>query len=64
MLLRHVLALMDPFAVALEEDLQSGASATSELDGVALDDVGVHGLLQEVRQRPGRAMLQVFTSGA
>lgn len=63
MLLGHVLALVDPFAVALEEDLKSRPSLTPELDGVALDDVSVDGLLQEVGQRPGLAMLQGFTSG-
>lgn len=52
MLLGHVLALVDPFAVALEEDLKSRPSLTPELDGVALDDVSVDGLLQEVGQRP------------
>ena len=62
-LLRHVLALVDPFAVALEEDLQGGPSLTPQLDGVALDDVGVNGLLQEVRQCPRLAMLQGFTAG-
>lgn len=63
MLLRHVLALVDPFAVALEEDLESGPSLTPELDGVALDDVSINGLLQEVGKCPGLAMLRGFTSG-
>lgn len=63
MLLRHVLALVDPFAVALEEDLQSRPSLTPELDGVTLDDVSVNRLLQEVWQCPRLAMLQGFTSG-
>ena len=58
-----MLALVDPFTVALEEDLESGPSLTLELDGVALDDVSVNGLLQEAGQRPGLAMLQGFTSG-
>lgn len=62
MLLRHVLALVNPFPVALEEDLESGPSLTTELDGVALDDVSVDRFFQEVRQRPGLAMLQGFTS--
>lgn len=63
MLLGHVLALVDPFAVALEEDLESRPSLTPELDGVALDDVRVNRLLQEARQRPRLAMLQGFPSG-
>lgn len=64
MLLGHVLALVDPFTVALEEYLESGPSLTSELDGVALDDVSINRLLQEVWKGPGLAMLQVFTAGA
>lgn len=63
MLLGHVLALVHPLPVALEEDLEGGPSLTPELDGVALDDVSVDGLLQEVRQRPRLAMLQGFASG-
>ncbi len=63
MLLRHVLALVDPFAIAFEEDLKSRPSLTPELDGVTLDDVSVNGLLQEVGQCPRLAMLQGFTSG-
>lgn len=63
MLLRDVLALVDPFTVALEEDLQSGPSSTPELDGIAFDDVSVNRLLQELGQCPGLAMLQGFTSG-
>ena len=64
MLLRHVLALVDPFPVALEKDLESGPSLTPELDRVALDDISINGLFQEVGQGPGLAMLQAFTSGA
>ena len=52
-LLGQVLALMDPFPVALEEDLQCGLGPAAQLDGVALDDVGVVGLLQEAGQGPG-----------
>lgn len=63
MLLGHVLALVNPFTVALEEDLERGPGLTPELDGVALDDVGIDGLLQEPRQGPRLAMLQGFTSG-
>lgn len=63
MLLRHVLALVDPFTVALEEDLKSGPSLTPELDGVTLDDVSINGLFQEVWQGRSLAMLQGFTSG-
>lgn len=62
-LLRHVLALVNPFAVALEEDLESGLSLTPELDGVTLDDVSVDRLFQEVGQCPRLAMLQGFTPG-
>ena len=64
MLLRQVLALVDPFSIALEEDLESGPGLAPELDGVALDDVSINRLLQEVRQGPGLAMLQGFPSGA
>lgn len=63
MLLRHVLALVDPFAVALEEDLKRWPSLTPQLDGVTLDDVGIHRLLQEVGQGPGLAMLQSLPPG-
>lgn len=63
MLLRHVLALVDPFTVALEEDLKSRPGLTPELDGVTLDDVSINRLLQEVGQCPRLAMLQGFTSG-
>lgn len=62
MLLRHVLTLVDPFAVALEEDLKSRPSLTPELDGVALDDVSVNGLFQEAGQGGSLAMLQGLTS--
>ncbi|CAL8281685.1 unnamed protein product [Gadus morhua 'NCC'] len=37
-LLGQVLALMDPFPVALEEDLKRGLGPAAQLDGVALDD--------------------------
>lgn len=50
-LLGEVLILVHPFAVALEEDLQGGRGSAPQLDGVALDDVGVLRLLDEVRQR-------------
>ena len=50
--LRLVLALVDPLPIALEEDLQGGASPAFELDGVALDDVGIIGLLQEGGEGP------------
>ena len=52
-LLGQVLALMDPFPVALEEDLQRGLGPAAQLDGVALDDVGVVRLLQEAGEGPG-----------
>lgn len=48
----HVLVLVHPLAVALEEDLHGGRGAAAQHDGVALDDVGVVGLLQEMGQRP------------
>lgn len=51
-LVGEVLVLMDPLAVAFEEDLQRRRRPTPQLDGVALDNVGIHRLLQEVRQRP------------
>lgn len=51
-LVGEVLVLMDPLAVAFEEDLQRRRRPTPQLDGVALDNVGVRRLLQEVRQRP------------
>lgn len=41
---------MHPLAVAFEEDLQGGRRSAAQLDGVALDDVGVLRLLDEVRQ--------------
>lgn len=63
-LLQHVLALMDPFSIALEEDLQRGPSLAAQLDGVTLHDVGVHGLLHEAWQRPGLAVLQGGASQA
>lgn len=63
-LLRHVLALVDPFTVALEKDLESGPSLTPELDGVALDDISINRLFQEMGKGPRLAMLQAFTSGA
>lgn len=62
-LLRRMLALVDPFTVALEEDLESGPSLTPELDGVTLDNVGIDRFFQEVGQCPRLAMLQGFTSG-
>lgn len=62
MLLRHVLALVDPLAVAFEKDLKGGSLA-AELDGVALDDVRVHGLLQETGQGDGVAVLLGFAPG-
>lgn len=62
-LLRCMLALVNPFTVALEEDLESGPSLTPELDGVILDNVRINRLLEEVRQCPRLAMLQGFTSG-
>lgn len=49
-LLREVLVLVHPLAVAFEEDLQGGRRSAAQLDGVALDDVGVLRLLDEVRQ--------------
>ena len=52
--MRGVLVLVHPFPVALEEDLQGGRGPAPQLDGVALDDVGVLGLLQEVGQGPRR----------
>ena len=52
-LLGQVLALMDPFPIALEEDLKRGLGLAAQLDGVALDDVGVVGLLQEAGEGPG-----------
>lgn len=45
MLLRDVLALVDPFPVALKEDLESGTSLTPELDGVTLHNVCIDRLL-------------------
>lgn len=63
MLLRDVLALVDPFPVALKEDLESGTSLTPELDGVTLHNVCIDRLLQEARQCPRLAMLRGFTSG-
>lgn len=57
MLLRHVLALVDPFAIALEEDLKSRPSLTPQLDGVTLDDVSINRLFQEKWQGRGLAML-------
>ena len=47
-LLRRVLILMDPFPVALEEDLQGRYGPTAQLDGVALHDVGILWFLKEV----------------
>ena len=63
MLLRHVLVLVDPFPVALEEDLKSRPSLTPEFDGVTLDDVSIHRLFQKKGQCCSLAMLQRFTSG-
>lgn len=57
MLLRHVLALVDPFAIALEEDLKSRLSLTPQLDGVTFDDVSINRLFQEMWQGGGLAML-------
>lgn len=62
MLLRHVLTLVDPFAVALEEDLKSWLSLTPELDGVALDDVSINRLFKELGQGC-RLATQRFASG-
>lgn len=62
MLLRHVLALVDPFTIALEEDLECRPSLTPELDGITFDNVGIDRLLQEVRQGPRLSMLEGFTS--
>lgn len=62
MLLGHVLTLVDPFAVALEEDLKSRLGLTPQLDGVALDDVGINRLLQELGQGC-RLAAQRFASG-
>lgn len=50
-LLGHVLVLVDPFTVALEEDLHGWHGFTAQDDGVAFDDVGIIWLLHEVRQR-------------
>lgn len=61
-LLGHVLTLVDPFAVALEEDLKSWLGLTPQLDGVALDDVGINRLLQELGQGC-RLAAQCFASG-
>lgn len=61
-LLGHVLTLVDPFAVALEEDLKSRLGLTPQLDGVALDDVGINRLLQELGQGC-RLAAQCFASG-
>lgn len=61
-LLGHVLTLVDPFAVALEEDLKSRLGLTPQLDGVALDDVGINRLLQELGQGC-RLAAQRFASG-
>lgn len=61
-LLRHVLALVDPFTIALEEDLERRPSLTPELDGITFDNVGIDRLLQEVRQGPRLSMLEGFTS--
>lgn len=48
----RVLVLVDPLAIAFEEDLQRRRRPTSQLDGVAPDDVGIPRLPQEVGQRP------------
>lgn len=53
-LVGEVLVLVDPLAVALEEDLQRRRRLTPQPDGVAPDDEGVLRLLQEVGQRPRR----------
>lgn len=58
-----MLVLVDPFAVALEEDLKSRPSLTPEFDGVTLDDVSIHRLFQKKGQGCSLAMLQCFTSG-
>lgn len=50
--LDRVLVLVNPFPVALEENLQGGCGTAPQADRVALDDIGVFWLLQEVRQRP------------
>lgn len=62
-LLRHVLALVDPLAVAFEENLKSRTCLTAELDGVALDDVSVHGFLQKTGQGHSVAVLLGLTPG-
>lgn len=61
-LLRRVLALVDPITIALEEDLECRPSLTPELDGITFDNVGIDRLLQEVRQGPRLSMLEGFTS--
>lgn len=51
-LVGHVLVLVHPLPVALEEDLHGGHGPAAQHDGVALDDVGIVRLLQEMGQRP------------
>lgn len=64
MLTGRVLALVDPLAIALEEDLQGGPGLAVQLDGVALDDVRIHRLLHEARQRAGWTVLLALTANA
>lgn len=49
-LLRDVLILADPLAVALEVDLRGGEGAAAQLHRLVLHDVGVLWLLEEVGQ--------------
>lgn len=53
-LLRDVVILADPLAVALEIDLRGREGAAAQLHRLVLHDVGVLRLLQEVGQRLGR----------
>lgn len=63
-LLNHVLALVDPFSIALKEDLERRPGLTPQLDGIAFDDVGINRLLQEAGEGPRLTMMQGFTSGS
>lgn len=49
-LLCDVVVLADPLAIALEVDLCGGDCAAEQFHGLVLHNVGVLGLLQEVRQ--------------
>lgn len=51
-LVGHVLVLVHPLPVAFEEDLHGRHSTAAQHDGVALDDVGIVWLLQEMGQSP------------